>query len=126
MNMTKEQRIALHKQFLGNNWSLLASFSWQNYIEKGRGAVVVPEADILSEGSPKLAPVRMRYLPAGKDELPGHNCWGQKESRWSEDYDPEKRVILIVLRDAEGVSSYLIGGNPPPPEAYEKSKASQN
>ena len=37
MNMTKEQRIAGHKTFCGTNWRMIASFAWEQYLEKGRG-----------------------------------------------------------------------------------------
>lgn len=31
MNLTKEQRIAKHKDFLKANWQALAAFSWEHY-----------------------------------------------------------------------------------------------
>lgn len=123
--LTREDRIALHKEFLSTNWSLLASFSWTHYLEKGAGAVVVPEEDIVSTEAPKLLPVRMRFLPAGSNEMSEFDCWGEKERGWVRDYDPQQRVIVIVLRNG-GVSSYLAGGHPLPPEAYAKTKAGQN
>jgi hypothetical protein len=44
MELTKEQRIARHKDFLASNWQILAAFSWENYLAKGPGAVFVPKA----------------------------------------------------------------------------------
>jgi hypothetical protein len=47
MNRTKNQRIDCHKQFIANNWELIAAFAWEHFLEEGRGMVIVPEEDIL-------------------------------------------------------------------------------
>ena len=117
--LSKEQRIAKHKEFLQSNWHLVAAFSWENYLAQGRGAVLVPEEDFLHVGHPKLKGVRFRYLPlTERDKTPFEEVLAEKELAWLESYDPDDKVIVCVLREGEGVSSYLIGGRTRPSEAH--------
>ena len=48
---------------------------------------------------------------------------GSKEQGWMGSYNPEEKVIVTVVRFDSGVSSYLIGASPTPPECLEADKA---
>lgn len=122
--LTKEQRIARHKDFLQANWPLIAAFSWENYLVKGRGAVLVPEADFVDAELPQLKALRFHYLPlAERHSPPFEEVLAGKEAAWLEAYDPDEKAVVCILREAEGVSSYFIGGRMKPSEAYAREKA---
>ena len=127
MNLTKEQRIAQHKDFLQANWRALAAFSWEHYLTDGLGMVAVPEEDFVHADQPQYALLRFRYVPAKSPEFSTLPDWaGGKEQGWLETYDPKQKVIVMILRQGGGTSSYLIGANPPPPDCYTVKKSEQN
>ena len=81
------------------------------YLTKGRGAVLVPETDFLHTDTPKLKGIRFHYLAKTERENPAFkDILAEKELAWLEAYDPDEKVILCVIREGGGVSSYLIGG----------------
>ena len=125
--LSKEQRIAKHKDFLQANWPLVAAFSWENYLAKGRGAVLVPEEDFVHSATPQLAALRFGYAAKGSDLLRDVGVhFEAKEWGWLDSYDPDQRVIVIVVRKGGGTSGYLIGGTTRPSEAYAKETAKGN
>lgn len=129
VTLAPDQRIARHKDFLQANWRALASFSWENFQARGKGCVLAIEEDFVHADRPQYAPVDFRYLPASRrDEMKDSGVTlGPKESAWLEEYDPAQKVIVMVLRDTPGgISSYLIGGTPSPPEAFRLAKAKEN
>jgi len=126
MELTQEQRIARHKSFLGANWELIASFSWEHFQKSGRGMVVVPEADFVNFPTPQLKGLRFAYAPKESellDKISTH--FEAKEWGWLETYDPDAKVIVVIVRDV-GTSGYLIGGKMKPSEAYARQMAKQN
>ena len=127
MNLTQEQRIARHKDFLKANWQILAAFSRENYLSKGKGAVLVPEADFIHFETPQLKGLRFHYLPLSeKDKEPFQEILAEKELGWLEAYNPDEKVVLCVLREGGGVSSYFFGGTTKPSECYAKKQAEKN
>ena len=126
MNLTQDQRIARHKSFLNANWELLAAFSWEHFQKEGRGMVVVPEEDFIQAPTPQLKGLRFAY--AAKDggllrKISTH--FEAKEWGWLDSYDPDQRVIVVILRQA-GTSAYVIGGRTRPSEAFVKVNAKNN
>ena len=127
MNLTTEQRIAKHKDFLNANWRLIAAFAWKHYQADGRGMVVVHEEDFIFAKTPKYASLRFRYVPANDPDLNEFPEWAEsKEQVWIKTYDPTERVIVVIARYDSSISSYLGGAQPRPPEAYALSKATDN
>ena len=125
--LTKEQRIARHKDFLKANWITLAAFSWEHFQKQGPGAVLVPEEDFVHSATPELKGLRFHYLPlTGNNKGPFKGILAEKELAWLKTYDPDKMVVLCVLRDGDGVSSYLFGGTTKPSVAYAREKAKEN
>lgn len=125
--LTKEQRIARHKNFLKSNWIILAAFSWEHFQAKGSGAILVPEEDFIHSSSPVLKGLRFTYFPLSEhNKAPFKGILAEKELRWLKTYDPDKMVVLCVLREGGGVSSYLFGGTTQPSDAYAKQKAKNN
>ena len=127
MNLTKEQRIAKHKDFLNANWRALAAFAWEHYLTDGLGMVVVPEEDFVHAEQPQYALLRFRYVAADNPEFRSLPDWKDgKEQGWLDTYDPKQKVIVMILRPGGGTSSYLIGTKPPPPDCYAVKKSEQN
>lgn len=127
MNLTQEQRIARHKQFLSANWQLLAAFSWEHYQSEGRGFVAAMEEDFVHAATPQYAPIRLRFIAEKSAKFPEvMKMLGEKELGWIKTYDPDERVPVLIIRDNGGTSGYLIGGNPKPSVAYERQKAKSN
>ena len=121
--LTKEQRIVKHKSFMNANVLLIAAFSWEHYLTKGRGVVLVPEADFLYADTPQLKGIRFHYLAKTEREHPAFkDILAEKELAWMETYNPDEKVILCVIREGGGVSSYLIGGRMKNSEAYTRQK----
>lgn len=71
MDLTKEQRISRHKSFLNANGQAIAAFSWEHYLEEGRGMVVVPEEDFVHSNIPELRGLRFAYAAKDSDLLDG-------------------------------------------------------
>lgn len=127
MNLTPEQRIAKHKDFLNANWRRIAAFAWEHYLEKGKGMVLVHEEDFVFAPTPQYAPLRFRYLPVDDPGMKDFPDWeGSKEQMWIVSYDPSERVIVVVIRYDSSISSYFAGARPSPPDAYALLKASDN
>jgi hypothetical protein len=106
---------------------LIAAFSWENYLAKGRGVVLVPENDFLHASTPQLKGIRFNYLAQSDQDHPAFKgVLSEKELAWMGAYDPDEKVILCVLRVGGGISSYLIGGRSKNSEAYTRQKNSMN
>ena len=127
MNLTPEQRIARHKDFLLANGETIAAFSWGGYLKDGKGAVLIPEEDFIHAPTPQLKRLRFHYLSLAKrDQEPFKAVLSEKELGWLAGYDPDEKVIVCILREPSGVSSYLMGGRSRPSVAYARQQAKQN
>jgi hypothetical protein len=125
--LTREQRIARHKDFLRANGETIAAFSWGGYLKDGKGAVLVPEEDFVHLPTPQLKGLRFAYAAKDSDllgEISTH--FEQKEWSWLDSYDPDEKAIVIILREGGGTSGYLIGGRTRPSEAWARQKAKDN
>ena len=119
MELSPDQRIAKHKSFLNANWELIASFSWEHFQKEGRGMVVVPEEDFLEFVTPQLKGLRFSYASQGTELLLRISThFGAKEWGWLDTYDPDECAIVIIIREGDGSSGYLIGGEMKPSEAW--------
>lgn len=122
-NLNPEIRIARHKSLMNDNWRAIASFAYGEYLAKGKGIVAILEEDFVHTNKPQFAPIHFRYFPeANMAELIA-DYEGSKEQGWMGSYNPEEKVIVTVVRFDSGVSSYLIGARPTPPECLEADKA---
>ena len=126
MELTKEQRIAKHKDFLKANWEVIAAFAWENHLVKGSGAVLVPEEDFVHAARPELKGLRFHYLPVSERNNNFRDVLSEKEMGWLAEINPDEKVVLCILRDGGGVSSYLFGGPCRCSTAYTKQKAKSN
>ncbi len=105
---------------------LIAAFAWEHYQKEGRGMVVVPEEDFVHAVSPQLTGLRFNYAIKGSEFLGKiSTAFENKEWGWLDSYDPDARVILIIL-SGQGTSGYLIGGKMSPSEAYARQKVKEN
>ena len=127
MSLTREQRIAKHKQLLQANWALLAAFAWEYYQKQGRGAVVADERDFVYAKVPQYTGIKLRYVADGSPLLKEIGGWpGDKEAQWVQTYDPDARVAVLIVRDGGGTSGYLLGANPKPSECFARQEAKKN
>lgn len=126
MELTPELRIARHKSFLNANWEVLAAFAWDHYQKEGRGMVVVPEADFVGFDVPQLKGLRFAYATRDSGLMREISAaFEAKEWGWLESYDPDAKVIVVIVRD-QGTSGYLIGGKTKPSQAWARQQAKQN
>ena len=127
VNLTQEQRIAKHKQFLSANWSLLAAFAWGYYQRQGRGAVVVDENDFVHADTPQFAALKFRYVADNSTMLKDIGGRpGDKEANWVKTYEPTQRIVVMIIRNGGGTSGYMIGGKPLPVECFDRQQAEKN
>jgi hypothetical protein len=127
MNLTKEERITRHKRFLSANWEMLAAFSWEHYLNEGRGAVLVVEENFVHAEVPQYTAVHLRYVSDASPVLKDIGGWpGEKEENWVKTYDPDVRVVVLIVRDNGGTSGYMIGGPTKPSTAHARRKAESN
>ena len=127
MQPSAQERIARHKDFLRANAEIIGAFAWENCLKEGRGAVLVPEEDFIHAPTPQLKRLRFHYLPLAKhDQEPFKSVLSEKELGWLAGYDPDEKVVVCILREPSGVSSYFIGGRSRPSEAYARQKAKSN
>jgi hypothetical protein len=111
VNLSQEERIARHKTFFSRNWTPIAAFACEHYIQEGRGVVIVPEEDFVYAETPESQSVRFKYAARGSDFLRDVGThFEKKEWDWIESYNPDEKVILIILREGGGTSGYMIGG----------------
>ena len=109
MKISEEERILRHKRFLSANWLLFAAFSWEHYQKQGRGAVVADERDFIHAPESRYTKIALRYVAENTKLLKKMGGWpGDKEAGWVRTYDPDARVVLFIIREKGGVSSYLI------------------
>lgn len=122
-NLNPDIRIGKHKDFLNANWRKIAAFAYGEFLAKGRGIVAVPETDFVYANEPQYAPIHFRYFPEAEALSLMPDYQGSKEQGWMGSYNPEEKVAVTIIRFDSGVSSYLIGAKPSPPECHKASKA---
>ena len=122
-NLNPDIRIAKHKDFLNANWRKIAAFAYGEFLAKGRGIVGVPEADFVYANESQYAPIHFRYFPGSEALSLMPDYQGSKEQGWMGSYNPEEKVAVTIIRFDSGVSSYLIGAKPSPPECHRAAKA---
>jgi hypothetical protein len=89
--------------------------------------VLVPEEDFVREPSPQLKGIRFHYLPlSAHDREPFRGVLSGRELGWLASYDPDEKVVVCVIRDGGGVSSYFVGGRMKPSEAWARQQAKRN
>jgi len=127
VSLTKDERILRHKRFLKANWDLLSAFAWGQFQEQGRGAVVVDEIDIIHASTPQYAAIKLRYVADATPMLVDIGGWpGDRESTWVKTYEPDERVIVLIVREGGGTSGYLIGGSTKPSVAFARKRVERN
>jgi hypothetical protein len=108
----------VYSRVVNDHWAILAAFAWKNYLEVGRGAVVVQVDRLLPDsetGAGEELDVQVSYLP------------GSDVARLTTDtaefiahYDPRaEAVILFTGLDLGGNLAYRCkaGEGPLPPDA---------
>ena len=103
----------VYHQVVNDQWSLLAAFAWKNYLELGRGAVVVQVDQWVDDDTG--IDVQVTYLP------------GSDVARLTDDtaefitqYDPRAEVVILFTGlDLNGNLAYRCkaGDGPLPPDA---------
>ena len=106
----------VYHQVVNDQWSILAAFAWKNYLDLGRGAVVVQVDQLLEivQGQDELD-VQVSYLP------------GSDVARLTDDtaefiaqYDPRSEVVILFTGlDLHGNLAYRCkaGEGALPPDA---------
>lgn len=105
----------VYHQVVNQHWTLLAAFAWKNYLELGRGAVMVQVDQWLQEGAGDELDVQVSYL---SDSDAARLTTDTAE--FIAQYDPRaEAVILFTGLDQGGNLAYRCkaGEGPPPPDA---------
>jgi len=108
--------------FIRANWNLLCTISYRNFLERGKGIVVVAEEDFIFEKEAKLAKIRITYLQP--KELNEGKIIGDQEKGWLKSYEAEHSIIVGFLRaEGTGFDSYCLNGFSPnnPKDIFERS-----
>ena len=96
-----------HISFIMANWNMLARESYRQFLANGRGLLVVQEADFIGKPRGVLTRIQMAYIAESNPEC--SLVLGEKELGWLKDYDPATTLLVGVLREDEGLSSYRLG-----------------
>jgi hypothetical protein len=91
---------------INRRWAFLAGVAWAGFSRVGRGVVVI---DLSSNAEEEVT------FAGGATPCDCH-------AHLVRDYEPEREVVIAVLRgDDERV--YVVANQPPPPEAFARSAA---
>ncbi len=127
MKLNEDERRLRHKRFLQANLGMLAAFAWEHFQKAGRGAVIADERDFIHAPEPRYASIHLRYVAEGSPRLQELGGWpGDKEAGWVKGYDPEARVIVLIVREDQGLSSYFLIPTLCPPKAFADQQARGN
>ena len=108
--------------FIRANWNLLCTIAYKNFLEKGKGMVLVAEEDFIHEKQAVLAKIRITYL--NPKELTDGNIIGEQEKGWLENYEAEHTILVGFLRaEGSGFDSFRLNGFIPnnPKTIFERS-----
>ena len=127
MKISEEERRLRHKRFLLANLGMLSAFAWEYYQKEGRGAVVADERDFIHAPEPQYARISLRYIAEGSPRLQEVGGWpGDKEAGWVATYEPDERIVVLIVREDKGLSSYLVISPIRPSEAFARQQARGN
>ena len=109
MDEIRPERREQHLAFIRTHWIPLALSAYEGFVERGRGFLMLLEADTKPNNAGSFT---TNYL--GENEAMRINPtkpWpGDKEATWVKEYDPAVDALIGVLRDDGGVSSYRVQG----------------
>ena len=108
--------------FIRANWNLLCTISYRNFLEKGKGMVLVAEEDFIHEKIAVVAKIRITYL--NPKELSDGNIIGEQEKGWLENYESEHTILVGFLRaGGSGFDGFRLNGFIPnnPKTIFERS-----
>lgn len=101
--------------FIRHSWQQLASLAWNEYRQRGVGAVVIDFATATNP-HPKIYRARAFYL--GRAETPPSRLARfslADETGMMSIYDPRQQVIFICLSPDGNLYSSLVAAEPAPP-----------
>ena len=101
-----------HIAFIQANWDQLAAEAYKGYIEHGRGMLVLSDDQFIDKPVGVLVKYGMGYMTEGSDiYVAAGNEWpGDKEAKWVSEYDPNRTMLVAVMRTDDGISSYRVDG----------------
>jgi hypothetical protein len=106
-----------HETFLRSQWKEFATFAWANYLQQGRGAIVVD----LKHASFGAAGLQMPayYVANASDNLEKLGGWPNEEiAEAVKEYDPELDVVFLVWRVNDEIIHYVATDEITPPKAF--------
>jgi hypothetical protein len=106
-----------HQTFLRWQWKEFAAFAWANFLQEGRGAVIV-DLKHASFGASGLQ-MPAYYVADESDKLQKRGGWPSVEIREAvREYDPELDVVFLVWRVDDEIIHYVATDENTPPKAY--------
>ncbi len=118
--MTQKVDLKAEKKGLLKHWAALAAFAYRNFLEKGRGAVVVSEETL---HRPEELLDGMKFFPLRKVRPWLAGQLSPETRRLIEDYFPEKSVVVLVVGANETLRPHLLNSLPTPLQTYHAARA---
>jgi hypothetical protein len=106
------------KSFIDSVWRQLAMMAWQEYLNRGRGAIVldVTAAEQLELGIFKCQATYFALESEVPEELQGFSI--DETILKLNSYDPAREILIIVISSADSLNSFAVTGAPDPIECY--------
>ena len=106
-----------HQTLIRLQWRDFAAFAWQQYLKRGRGAVVVDLKRAVEEGG-SSSQIPTYYLAESSEQLVKRGGWPSEEvEELIRDYDPRQDVVFLFIRLDGEVFHYNVSDDVTPPDA---------
>jgi len=106
-----------HETLIRAQWRDFASFAWQQYQLRGRGAIVVDLKRALADGNPSGS-IPTYYVADESEQLKQRGGWPSDEiAEVIHDYEPELDVVFLFVRVDGEVFHYNVSDEVTPAKA---------
>ena len=104
-----ESRRERHLAFIEANRGAFAAAARQGFQERGRGMLLVNEADFMDRPRGVWVRYRMGYVGERTPGFALADGWpGEPEATWVAGYDPGTTMLVAFVRADGGLSSYRV------------------
>ena len=117
MDDSPDDPAPLLNDLVASRWETIARHAWQQYEERGRGAIVYPLQPSDTD-APAASDTRtpLRYLTFNDADAGRHGSFAKLFELVST-YDPERDAVVALLLPDERTVFDVYRRTPPPPEA---------
>ena len=106
-----------HETLIQAQWRDFAAFAWRQYLDRGRGAVVVDLKRAVDEGA-SSSQIPAYYVANSSEQLKQRGGWPNEEiAELIQEYDPEQDVVFLFIRLDGDIFHYNVSDEMTPPKA---------